>query len=112
MKIYHNPRCSKSRTGLAYLQTKNIEFEVIDYIKTPLTEEDLNKILMLLNKKASEMVRAQEEMYKKELKGKNFTEEEWIKIIVKNPRLLQRPIVVGKTKAVWAQPPELIDDIL
>ena len=112
MKIYHNPRCKKSRAGLEYLKTKGIEFEVIEYLKTPLTEDELAHILMLMNKKAFEIVRTQEDVYKKELKGKNFTEEEWIKIIVRNPKLLQRPIVTTKSKGVIAQPPENIDTIL
>jgi arsenate reductase (glutaredoxin) len=112
LKIYHNPRCSKSRAGLNYLQEKGIEFETIEYLKEKFTSDELKHVLMLLNKKPEEMIRTHEEMYKKELKGKNFTDDEWIKIMVENPKLIHRPIVLGKHKGVWAQPPEALDEIL
>ncbi len=112
LKIYHNPRCAKSRAGFNYLQEKNVEFEVIDYMKKGITEDELADILMKLNKKPAEIVRTQEEIYKKELKGKNFTDHEWLRILTENPRLIQRPLVVGKHKAVLAQPPENIDKLL
>ncbi|MEA3445480.1 MAG: arsenate reductase (glutaredoxin) [Bacteroidota bacterium] len=112
IKIYHNTRCKKSRAGLQYLQKKGIEFEVVEYLKDRFTEESFKNVLMLLNKKPFDMIRTQEDMYKKELKGSNFTDAEWVKIMVKNPRLIQRPIVVGKLKAVLAQPPENIDELL
>jgi arsenate reductase (glutaredoxin) len=112
IKIYHNSRCRKSRAGLEYLGAKTKDFEVIEYLKTSITEEELRDILMKLNKKPSEIVRTQEEVYKKELKGKNFTDDEWIKILLENPKLIQRPIVVGKYKAVIAQPPEELDCLI
>ena len=112
MKIYHNPRCKHSRAGLEYLKTKTSDFEIIDYIKDSLTEGELANILMLLDKRAEDVIRTQEDIYRKELKDKNFTEEEWIKIIVQNPRLLHRPIIMNRTKAVIAQPPERLDELL
>ena len=112
LKIYHNPRCKKSRAGLTYLQSKTNKFEIVEYQKTGLTEEILKEILLKSNLKAADLVRTQEEIFKKELKGKKFTDDEWIKIIVENPNLLQRPIIVGNHKAVLAQPPEAIDKLL
>lgn len=112
MKIYHNPRCKKSRAGLQYLQEKGIDFEIVEYLKDEFSEESFKHVLMLLNKKPQEMIRTQEEMYKTELKGKDFTDEEWVKIMVANPKLISRPIVVGKHKAVLAQPPENIDNLI
>ncbi|MFW5657272.1 MAG: arsenate reductase family protein [Bacteroidota bacterium] len=112
MKIYHNSRCKKSRAGLQYLQEKGIECHVREYLKDAITEEEFRDILLRLNKKPSELVRTQETMYKKELKGKSFTEDEWMKILLENPKLIQRPIVVGKYKAVLAQPPDEIDKLL
>lgn len=112
IKIYHNPRCKKSRAGLAYLQEKTKDFEIVSYINDGLTEEQVKEILLKLNKKPVDIVRTQEELYKKELKGKKFTDDEWIKIIIENPRLLQRPLVVSKHKAVFAQPPEEIDKLV
>lgn len=112
MKIYHNPRCRKSRAGLQHLQENGVEAEIVDYLKNPLTVDELKGLFQKLGKKPFEMVRTQEEVYKKELKGKEFSDEEWIKIISENPKLLQRPIVVKGEKAVWGQPVEEIDKLL
>ncbi len=112
IKIYHNPRCKKSREGLQYLKEKSVEFEVIDYISSPLAVEELKEILLKMNKKPAELVRKQEEYYKKELKGRNFTDEEWLRILVENPRLIRRPVIVGKYKAVIGQPVENIEKVI
>jgi arsenate reductase (glutaredoxin) len=112
LKIYHNPRCSKSREGLKYLTDKQCRFEIIQYLDNPLTADELRLILIKLNMKPSEVVRSQEEIFRKELKGKKFTDEEWIHILVQNPKLIQRPIVEGRYKAVIAIPPETIDKLL
>ncbi len=109
VKIYHNSRCSKSRAGLDYIAKKTNNYEIVEYLKQTITEDELREILLKLNKKPFEIVRTQEEVYKKELKGKNFTDDEWIKILVENPKLIERPIIVGKYKAVIARPPEEMD---
>jgi len=109
--IYHNPRCKKSRAGLEFLQNKTKDFTVVEYLKNPLKEKDLKTLLMKLNKKPQEMVRTQEDYYKKELKGQQFNEDEWIKIMVENPKLIKRPIVVKENKAVWGDPAEEIDKL-
>jgi arsenate reductase len=80
------------------------DFEVIEYLKNPFTEEELAKLLVKLNKKPWEVVRTQEEYYKQNLKGKHFEEHEWIRILVENPKLIQRPIVEGPYKAVLGDP--------
>lgn len=108
IKIYHNPRCKKSREGLKYLQNLGVGFEVIEYLKESLSVDELKEILKKLDKKPDEIIRQQEDYYKKELKNKQFTDEEWLIILTENPSLIQRPIVVGKYKAVIAQPPELM----
>jgi arsenate reductase (glutaredoxin) len=112
LKIYHNPRCRKSRAGLEYLKSRTEEFEMVDYIKNGLSEENLKEILLKANLTPIDIVRTQEEIFKKELKGLSFNKEEWIKIICENPKLLRRPIVVAKMKAVWADFPEKIDEVL
>jgi arsenate reductase (glutaredoxin) len=112
LKIYHNPHCKKSCEGLKFLQTKGVEFTIIKYIEKGLTLTELNEILLKLNLKPDKIVRTQEDYYKKELKGKKFNDDEWIQILLENPKLLQRPIVVGKYKAVIAQPPELIENLI
>ncbi len=108
IEIYHNPRCKKSRAGLQYVQERTSDFEIIDYLKNPLTEKELEVLLMKLNKKPFDMVRTQEAVYKSELKGKQFTDHEWVKIMVENPKLIKRPIVVKGNKAVWGDPAEAI----
>ena len=112
IKIYHNPQCQKSRAGLEYLKAKGAGFEVVEYIKNPLTEKELEKLLIKLNAKPEEMIRTQEEYYKKNLRGKQFNGHEWIKIILENPKLLKRPIVEGQYKAVWGDPVENIDILI
>jgi arsenate reductase (glutaredoxin) len=111
VQIFHNPRCSKSRAGLDFLKTKTVDFEIIDYLKTGLTKETLHQIIQRLNVKPVELVRTQEDYFKKKLKGKIFSDEEWIQIIVENPKLLKRPIIVNKYKAVWADPANLTDKL-
>ena len=112
LRIYHNPQCKKSRAGLQYLQGKKLEFEIIEYLKKPLTEKELEKLLVKLNMKPVEIIRNQEEYFKKNLKGKNFSDHEWIRIITENPKLLQRPVVEVDYKAVVGDPVENIDSIL
>jgi arsenate reductase (glutaredoxin) len=112
LRIYHNPQCKKSRAGLQYLQTKNIPFEIVEYLKNPLSEKDLEKLLVKLDKKPEEVFRKQEEYFKKNLRGKNFNAHEWVRILAENPRLLQRPIIEMDFKAVIGDPIENIDLIL
>jgi len=109
--VYHNPRCKKSRAGLQYVIDLNREFQVREYLKDPLTEAELTSLIMKLHVKPKELVRTQEEVYKKELKGLNLNDEEWIKVMVENPKLIHRPIVEGKYKAVVGDPPENIDKL-
>lgn len=111
-KIYHNPRCKKSRAGLQYLQEKGIDPEIVEYIKNPISEEELKDVLVRLNKKPIEIIRTQEAIFKSDFKGKDFTDDEWVKILVENPKLISRPIVVKGPKAVIGDPAEEIDVLL
>lgn len=112
MKIFHNPRCSKSRAGIEYLNDKGVEFEVVEYLKSGISKEDIDEILLKTNLKPKDLIRTHEEYYKQELKDKNFTDDEWIKIIIENPKLLKRPIVLDRLKGVIAIPAETIDCLL
>ncbi len=109
--IYHNPRCKKSRAGLQHIIEKGMEHQVREYLKDPLSEEELTTLLMKLHKKPVEMIRTQEEYFRKELKGLNMNDMEWIKVMIENPKLIQRPIVEGKYKAVLGDPVENIDEL-
>lgn len=110
--IYHNPRCKKSRAGLQYLQNKGVPYRVVEYLKEPFSKDELNKLLQQLNAAPEEVVRKQEDLFRKELKGKQFSREEWIDILIENPKLLQRPIILKGHKAVVADPPEKTDILL
>jgi arsenate reductase len=112
IKIYHNPQCKKSRAGLQYLQEKGVKFEIVEFLKNNLTEKQLEKLLVKLNKKVADIIRTQEDYYKKNLKGKNFNDHELIRIIVENPKLLQRPVIEAEFRAVIGDPVENIDVLL
>jgi len=109
--VYHNPRCKKSRAGLKHIIDNKIEHQVREYLKDLLTEQELSRLIMMLNIKPFELVRTQEEFFRKELKGLNLNDEEWVKIMVENPKLIHRPIVEGKYKAVVGDPVENIDKL-
>ena len=109
--VYHNPRCKKSRAGLKYIIDSKIEHQVREYLKDPLTEQELSRLIMMLNIKPFALVRTQEEFFRKELKGLNLNDEEWVKIMVENPKLIHRPIVESKYKAVVGDPVENIDKL-
>ena len=112
LKIYHNPRCRKSRAGLEYLQNSGYSFDVIRYMDTPLTKQVLKTLFMKLNLNPMQALRTQEAVFKNELKGRIFTNEEWFTIILQHPCLLQRPIVEGRYKAVIAVPAERIEEVI
>jgi len=111
LKIYHNPRCRKSREGLEFLKSKTAGFTLVDYLKDGLSCNDLEEILLKSNLDPIDLVRKQEDFFIHDLKGRTFTRQEWIEIICENPGLLQRPIVVGRYKAVIAVPPERIEEV-
>ncbi|HMM11088.1 MAG TPA: ArsC/Spx/MgsR family protein [Bacteroidales bacterium] len=112
VRIYHNPRCRKSREGLEALKKHLTDIEVVDYFKNPLTANDLLRISAKLELPLALMVRPQEAYYKQNLKGKTLSTEEWIEAIITHPQLLQRPIVETADKATIAIPPENILSIL
>ncbi len=112
IKIYHNPRCRKSREGLSFLQIKGIDIEIIDYIKRGLSIEEIKEIILKLHIRPAELVRKNELLFRKELKHLDLTDEEWIKVISENPVLLRRPVVLAKHKGVIGDPVENIKNVL
>lgn len=108
MKVYHNPRCSKSRNAVAYLTEKEESFEIVEYLKEPLTESEIMDLLVKLDMKAVELIRKGEPAFKENFKGKELTENEWVKAMVKYPKLIERPIVVKGNNAIVARPLENI----
>ena len=112
MKIYHNPRCRKSREGIKYLESKKINFEVIDYIKNNLSSEQIRYILKKLQLKPIEIVRKHEKIWKEKYKGKDFTDDQLIRILSNEPKLIERPIIVSEKLGVIGRPAENIDRLL
>ena len=112
MKIYHNPRCSKSRQGLQILEASKLKFETINYLKNPISAKELTKLIGLLGISPIDLVRKNEAIWKEKFKGKQLSAAEIIAAMVENPKLIERPIVVHNNKAVIGRPPELIKSIL
>lgn len=110
--IYHNPRCTKSRECLAFLEKSNHEFEVIKYLETKFTAETLSQIIKKLKIKPLELVRTKEKIWIENYKGKLLSDNEIIEVMVENPSLIERPIAVYKDKAIIARPLEKIQEIL
>lgn len=110
-KIYHNPRCSKSRQTLQLLQNHTHEVEVIEYLKTPPSKEELRQIITRLKIDPMDLVRKGEEIYKTSFKGKSYTDEQWLDIMIENPKLIERPIVIHDTKAIIGRPPENVTSL-
>ena len=110
--VYHNPRCSKSREGLALVQSSGKDFYVREYLKTPLSEEELENLIGKLGLSPRELVRANEEIWKKEFKHKELSSEDIMLALVKYPKLIERPIVEDKDKAVVGRPSSKISELL
>ncbi len=111
--IYHNARCRKSRVGLQYLESKGIQPKIVEYLKDqPFTFESLKEIISKLGVKPDEILRKQEVDYKLNHKGKSYTDDEWIKIMIENPKLIGRPIIVKGNKAVFGDIVKHIDVLL
>ncbi len=111
--IYHNPRCSKSRETLNLLQSKNIEPSVVEYLKTPLSHQQISTLVSQLGfNSARDLMRTKEEQYKAlNLKDVN-SESVLIDAMVENPKLIERPIVVNNNKAALGRPPENVLSVL
>lgn len=112
IKIYHNPRCTKSRQTLKLISEVGNEVEVVEYLKTPPDQVELKTLVQKLGINAEDLVRKSEELYKAKYKGKTYSEDEWIKILAENPKLIERPIVVKGNKAVLGRPPEKVKELL
>ncbi len=113
LKIYHNNRCSKSRQTLQLINDADVEVEIIDYLKTPPTEDELREILTQLNLPVEYLIRKSEAIYKADFKGKELSEDEWIKVLVENPKLIERPIVINEDgEAILGRPPVNVSKLL
>lgn len=113
VKIYHNPRCSKSRQALALIQAQGIQPNIIEYLKQPPSREELDDLLRWLNVTPRELMRKQEAEYKAlGLDDPALTDDALCAALCNNPKLMERPIVVANQKAVIGRPPEAVLGIL
>ena len=110
--IYHNPRCSKSREALSLLQEdEGAEIEIVKYLEDIPTEDQMLKLLSKLNINPFDLVRKTEKIYKEQYKKLNLNDHEWIKVMLENPKLIERPIIIKGNKAIIGRPPSLVLDL-
>ena len=111
--IYHNPRCSKSRASLEMLEAKGIKPTIIRYLDTPPSRSELSEILDKLGLQAEQIVRKGEALFGElGLNDKTLSNNDWIDVLVQNPKLIERPIVISGNKAAIGRPIERVINIL
>lgn len=110
LKVLHNNSCSKSRCLVSYLMGKKVDFEMIDILKSPLSEGEIREILskgILLK----DLARTSDKFYKENF-PENPSDKELIKILSENPSLIQRPIIIKDNRAIIARPMNLVEDFI
>lgn len=112
MKIYHNPRCRKSREALALLEENQLEFITVEYLKHPLNSAELKAILRKLKYAPMELIRTNEKEWKEQYKGKTLSDSELIELMCSHPKLMERPIIVTEKEAVVARPIERLEELI
>ena len=111
--IYHNPRCSKSRQTLQIIKDHGIKPTIVEYLKTPLDKFDLENISRLLNKRPMDFVRKNEADFKENnIKDIIENDAELINEMAKFPKIIERPIVASRSRAVIGRPPESVLELL
>ncbi|WP_313376406.1 arsenate reductase (glutaredoxin) [Chishuiella sp.] len=110
--ILHNSRCGKSRESLKVLEDSGKKFEVREYLKEPLSKEELKDILLKLKINPIDIVRTNEEDWKTNYKGKELSDEDILDALVKFPKLIQRPIITDEKSGVIGRPKELVEDFI
>ncbi len=108
MEIYYNPRCSTCKVALSYLEKGTHDIHIREYLKEPPTQTELKGLIKKLGIKPEELVRKKEPIYQSTYAGKTLTDNEWIAAMVKNPILIQRPIVIEGNKAIIGRPAERV----
>ena len=108
IQIYHNPRCGKSRTCLAFIDQSNQEYEIIPYLTETPSFDDLKVLLQKLNIQPIQLVRTKEKIWIENYKGKTMNDDEIIQAMIENPILIERPIVVKDGKAIIGRDPDLV----
>lgn len=112
IKIYHNPRCRKSREGLAMVESSGKDFEIINYLKEIPSKDELRKVIEYLTLRPEQLVRKNEAIWKEKFKDENLSDDQIIDAMLAYPKLIERPIVIKGNKAVIGRPPEKILELL
>ena len=112
IKIYHNPRCSKSRIGVQLLESAKVDFEIVKYLEEIPSKKEIKKIIKMLGISPINLVRKGEKIWKENFKGKDLSDDEIITAMAENPKLIERPIVTKGNKAVIGRPSENIEELL
>lgn len=112
MKIYHNPRCRKSRETLALIEENGIKPEIVLYLENVPAAKELKQIIALLKIEPKDLLRKSEAAYKEHIKGKDLSDAQIIKHMVQYPKLIERPIVIKNKKAIIGRPPEKVLDLI
>ncbi|PQA97712.1 arsenate reductase (glutaredoxin) [Chryseobacterium piscicola] len=106
LKVLHNGNCSKSKAVLEYLDENGVAFEIIDLIEDPLTDLEIKTLLKKLNQSVQDLIRKDDRFFVENFAGKNLSDEEWITVLVNNPSLIQRPILIKGSVALLGRPIE------
>jgi len=112
LKIYHNPRCGKSREALQLLENSGNDFEIVKYLEEVPSFKELSEIIKKLQIKPIELIRQKEKIWTENFKGKNLSDDEIIQAMISNPILMERPIVIKGDKIAIGRPIENIAKIL
>lgn len=106
--IYHKPNCNTSNRAMAYLRESGKKFKVIHYLETVPSPEEIAILLKKIGITAEQLVRKKEPLFQELYSKKKFTEQEWIDILHRHPILIERPILVKRTRAIIGRPPEIL----
>lgn len=112
LTVLHNPRCRKSREALSILEAANKQYDVREYLKNPLSKDEIIVVLEKLNLRPYDIIRKGEKVFKEHFKGKELTDDQWVDALIEYPILIERPIVITKEQAVVGRPSENIQSLL
>ena len=113
LKVYFKPNCATCQTALSLIKkNSDEELETVEYLVETPSEKEIKEILKMLGMTAEQLVRKKEPLYKEKYEGKKNSDNEWVRIMVKNPILIERPIVVKDGKAIIGRPVETIIDFI
>lgn len=110
--IYHNPKCQKSREGLEILKNSDKEFKIREYLKDPLSEDELSRLLRKLQLSPMQLIRQKESIWKDDFKALNLSDGELISLMAKHPKLIERPVIEDENRAIIGRPVYNIDKFL